>query len=144
MNEFEHELRKHPLKSPPVELRKRILEAGLASDREVAGLAGENWWSLAFKRMLHTKLNAWTCLAGVWVLILLFSLDAFRLAQENEIQHAQSKPERPVDLDVHYTLIRDWLDADPIMEVRPIQPIRDDHRPSGSSFLFLSKPYLEV
>ena len=76
-DEFEQQLQRQPLRSPPEEWRREILEAANAAARAGSPAfnpPGEPWW----REWLWPSPRAWAGLAAAWVIIL--TLNTARLA----------------------------------------------------------------
>ena len=68
-DEFEQQLQRQPLRSPPEEWRREILEAANAAARArtpAFSPPGEPWW----REWLWPSPRAWAGLAAAWVIIL--------------------------------------------------------------------------
>ncbi len=90
-DEFEQQLQRQPLRSPPEEWRREILEAANAAARArtlAFNPPGEPWW----REWLWPSPRAWGGLAAAWVLIL--SLNTARLATPAGFANVSPPPSR--------------------------------------------------
>src|SRR5258708_8838708 len=90
-DEFEQHLQRQPLRSPPEEWRREILEAANAAARArtpAFSPPGEPWW----REWLWPSPRAWGGLAAAWVLIL--SLNTAKLATPPGVASVSPPPSR--------------------------------------------------
>jgi len=90
-DEFEQQLQRQPLRSPPEEWRREILEAANAAARARSPACNppcEPWW----REWLWPSPRAWAGLAAAWVIIL--SLNTARLATPAGVASVSPPPSR--------------------------------------------------
>ncbi len=90
-DEFEQQLQRQPLRSPPEEWRREILEAANAAARARSPAfspPGEPWW----REWLWPSPQAWSGLAAAWVIIL--ALNTARPGTPAEIANGSPPPSR--------------------------------------------------
>jgi hypothetical protein len=90
-DEFEQQLQRQPLRSPPEEWRREILEAANAAARArtpAFSPPGEPWW----REWLWPSPRAWGGLAAAWVIIL--ALNTARLATPAGVASVSPPPSR--------------------------------------------------
>jgi hypothetical protein len=90
-DEFEQQLQRQPLQSPPEEWRREILEAANAAARARSPACNppcEPWW----REWLWPSPRAWAGLAAAWVIIL--SLNTARLATPAGVANGSPLPSR--------------------------------------------------
>src|SRR5260370_41065103 len=90
-DEFEQQLQRQPLRSPPEEWRREILEAANAAARARSPACNppcEPWW----REWLWPSPRAWAGLAAAWVIIL--ALNTARLATPAGVANGSPPPSR--------------------------------------------------